>query len=336
MITTLELLDYCILTYQLHAQTFLCAPDPYGEQMSQGEVGAGPERRYNSDGLAAAAQHLEVDPAVLRSVVRWRPQAAGSCQTGGRRFCSNVICSEPARAGGLAPPVWRLAASVAAIVRREPAYTSEWRRQAIASDRLAALDSASWGLGQSMTSQMMRGKNEHILSTAFFMNAGGVNTALQRGDWTGFARRYNGSAFVRNRYHEKLAAAHANFSRSRLPDFEAHAVQALLACHGFGPSAIDGIVGERTRAAIAAFRVTQRLPQTADQKDLGSALSEMCRRRGTTAHPLCPRGHSRTRYRIFALSDPARTPRSQPGARHRWAAVHRYFAERALLNEAQE
>jgi Lipase (class 3) len=30
-----ELLDLCILAYQLHSQTLLCAPDPYGEQMQQ-------------------------------------------------------------------------------------------------------------------------------------------------------------------------------------------------------------------------------------------------------------------------------------------------------------
>ena len=40
-----ELLDLCILAYQLHAQTLLCAPDPYGEQMQQTKRAEG-ARRY--------------------------------------------------------------------------------------------------------------------------------------------------------------------------------------------------------------------------------------------------------------------------------------------------
>ena len=50
MISDLELLDCCILAYQLHAQTFLCAPDPYGEQMQRQTIKLATaddkERRY--------------------------------------------------------------------------------------------------------------------------------------------------------------------------------------------------------------------------------------------------------------------------------------------------
>src|SRR5262249_51412257 len=57
------------------------------------------------------------------------------------------------------------------------------------------------------------GKKEQILSMAPFMCSSGANSALKHGDRTSFARRYNGSAFFRNRYHEMLAAAH-NISAS--------------------------------------------------------------------------------------------------------------------------
>jgi peptidoglycan hydrolase-like protein with peptidoglycan-binding domain len=55
----------------------------------------------------------------------------------------------------------------------------------------------------------------------------------------------------------------------------ARAVQLLLTCHGFEPGKVDGIVGERTRAAITAFRTKHRLPATEDHKDLRAALVEL-------------------------------------------------------------
>lgn len=107
------------------------------------------------------------------------------------------------------------------------------------------------------------------------MRASGMHTALQRRDWTGFARRYNGPGFAANRYDEKLAAAHTSLSGDGLPDLEAHAVQLLLTYHGFSPGKIDRVVGALTRAAIAAFTSKHGLPATGDHKDLQAALLEM-------------------------------------------------------------
>jgi hypothetical protein len=53
-----ELLDLCTLAYQLHAQTLLCAPDPYGEQMMQATAGGA--RRYRF--LDANAEILNNPP----------------------------------------------------------------------------------------------------------------------------------------------------------------------------------------------------------------------------------------------------------------------------------
>jgi hypothetical protein len=106
--------------------------------------------------------------------------------------------------------------------------------------------------GESMVSQMMQGESEQILAMPSFMRASGMHVPLQRRDSTAFARRSNGPAFANNRYHEKLAAAHSSLADRGLPDLEARAVQLLLAYHGFSPGKFDGVVGERTRAAIAA------------------------------------------------------------------------------------
>ncbi|WIW88945.1 N-acetylmuramidase family protein [Sphingobium sp. V4] len=42
-----------------------------------------------------------------------------------------------------------------------------------------------------------------------FVEGRGLKAALQRGDWAGFARGYNGTAYRENRYDEKLANAYA-------------------------------------------------------------------------------------------------------------------------------
>jgi len=243
----------------------------------------------HSDGLTAAAAHIGIEPAVLWSVVTVETAGCGflpdrrptilferhifSNRTGRRFDAAHPGISGPA--GGYGPP---------------GARQYERLEEAVACDRLAALESASWGLGQimgfnaglagfrdaeDMVSQMMRGENEQILGMASFMRASGVHGHLQRRDWTAFARRYNGPGFANNRYDEKLAAAYSSLSVRGLPDLEARALQLLLTYHGFDPGKVDGIVGERTRAGIAAFRTQHRLPATEDHKDLRAALVEL-------------------------------------------------------------
>jgi peptidoglycan hydrolase-like protein with peptidoglycan-binding domain len=153
-----------------------------------------------------------------------------------------------------------------------------------------------------MVSQMMHGENEQILGMAAFMRASGMHVPLQRRDWTAFARRYNGPAFARNRYHEKLAAAHTRLSTKGLPDLDVRAVQLLLTYHGFDPGKIDGIVGGRTRTAIAAFTTKHGLSVTGDHKDLRAALRKCYRRRRTSRAPALPRKGLEPR-RIFDSSN---------------------------------
>jgi hypothetical protein len=124
--------------------------------------------------------------------------------------------------------------------------------------------SAGFRDAEDMVSQMMQGENEQIqiLGMAAFMRASGMHGALQRRDWTGFARCYNGPSYEQNRYDEKLAAAHSSVSAKGLPDLMARGVQLLLTYHGFSPGKIDGIEGGLTRTAIAAFRAKHGLPAT--------------------------------------------------------------------------
>jgi peptidoglycan hydrolase-like protein with peptidoglycan-binding domain len=268
----------------------------------------------HSDGLAAAAAHVGVDPATLWSVVTVETSGCGFLPD--RRpailFERHVFSSRTKRRfdadhPGISGPPGGYG--------KPGAHQYERLDEAIACDRRVALESASWGLGQVMgfnataagfrdaeelVSQMMHGETEQLGGMALFMRANGMHTALQRQDWAGFARRYNGPAFARNAYHEKLAAAYTCLSRSGLPDFDVRAVQLLLTYHGYNLGKIDGIAGGSTRAAIAAFTAKHGLAATADHKDMHAALLET----------LSPAQDGRD-----ALSSPVPTaPRAAPAA----------------------
>ena len=248
----------------------------------------GAARPLQTDGLTAAATHAGVDPTVLWSVVVVETSGCGflpdrrptilferhifSTRTGGRFDAAHPGISGPA--GGYQPG----------------AHQYERLEKAIACGRRAALESASWGLGQvmgfnatsagfrdaeHMVAQMMHSENEQILGMVRFMRTTGMHAALQRRDWTAFARRYNGPDFAQNRYDEKLAATHSSLSSGGLPDLDVRAVQLLLTYHGFNPGKVDGVAGARTRAAIAAFATKHQLPATPDNyPDLHAALRD--------------------------------------------------------------
>ena len=243
----------------------------------------------NRDGLTVAASHVDVDPVALWSVVVVETSGCGflpdrrpdilferhifSRQTGRRFDASHPEISGPA--GGYGRP---------------GAHQYKRLAEAIACDRRAALESASWGLGQvmgfnatsagfrdaeHMVAQMMHSENEQILGMVRFMRTTGMHAALQRRDWTAFARRYNGPDFAQNRYDEKLAATHSSLSSGGLPDLDVRAVQLLLTYHGFNPGKVDGVAGARTRAAIAAFAAKHQLPATPENyPDLHAALRD--------------------------------------------------------------
>ena len=126
---------------------------------------------------------------------------------------------------GLAYPVWG--------TRPYPADSYPRLDAAVSLDRNAALRSASWGLGQvlgsncglagcssadEMVSAAMESEFQQLRQMVCFIRARGLATALVRGDWASFARGYNGTAYRRNAYDTKLAAAYARLAgRSSAP-----------------------------------------------------------------------------------------------------------------------
>jgi len=147
--------------------------------------------------------------------------------------------------------------------------------EAAALDRHAALESASWGIGQvmggnaaiagfadveSMVAATIDGEDAQLAATAAFISSEGLDGALAAHDWKTFARGYNGPGFAKNQYDVRLAAAFASFAAGVVPDLTVRRAQVLLLFAGFDPGRIDGINGKRTRSAVVRFRKLKGLP----------------------------------------------------------------------------
>jgi hypothetical protein len=166
--------------------------------------------------------------------------------------------------------------------------------KAMAIDREAALQSASWGIGQvmgfnykvagfatpgAMVEAMVKDENAQLLAMANFIKGNNLAGALQRRNWVSFARGYNGPEFKKNEYDTRLAAAHAKY-KTILPDLTLRTAQAALLYLGFDPGPIDGLRGRRTRSALMLFQAQSALPETGDldhdteRKLLATAFSD--------------------------------------------------------------
>lgn len=138
-----------------------------------------------------------------------------------------------------------------------------------------ALRSASWGLGQvmgfnavasgfadaaDMVRRMADSEDAQLLGMAGFIRSQKLDARLRARDWAGFARGYNGQNYWQNQYDVKLKAAFDKFSSGVSRDLRARTAQAALVYIGQKPGEPDGVVGQNTRNAVAAFRRSAGLP----------------------------------------------------------------------------
>jgi hypothetical protein len=235
------------------------------------------------DGFIAAASQVNADPISLWAVVSVETSGKGflpdrrpeilferhifSKRTSGRFDGSHPEISGPTPGG----------------YGKRGSHQHARLAQAIAAHRQAALESASWGLGQimgfnsaragfrnveEMVTAMMRSEDDQMQAMTNFLKSANLQATLERRDWTAFARAYNGPTFAKNRYDARLADAHTRFSASGLPDLDARAAQLLLLYHGFNPGPIDGVAGTKTKSAVAAFCAKQgrAVPRTVDRE----------------------------------------------------------------------
>lgn len=147
-------------------------------------------------------------------------------------------------------------------------------------DKDAAIMSCSWGVGQVMGVHwsklgfksasdfhtfVVAGLRNQIEIMVRFIEEEGLLDELQRLDWAGFARIYNGPGYKANAYDAKMAKAYASYNgiaanssaegmlRSGSSGAGVREIQVLLQRAGY-TVAIDGDFGPATRQAVYDFQ----------------------------------------------------------------------------------
>jgi len=149
--------------------------------------------------------------------------------------------------------------------------------QALALDRLAALRSTSWGIGQIMgfnaeiagysdaetlVNAMTVSEDEQLRAMTGEIIHNGLHKALSAHDWPAFARGYNGLEYAKNKYDTRLAAAYQKYTAGPLPDIDLRAAQVYLTYLDYQPGSIDGVPGKLTYSALNAFQQQNGLALT--------------------------------------------------------------------------
>ena len=146
---------------------------------------------------------------------------------------------------------------------------------AMAEDTDAALQSASWGIGQimgenyagagfqnveDMVTAMCASEDQQLAAMASFLVNNNLQTALAVHDWSTFAHGYNGPNYAINHYDVRLNIQFQKYSAGVLPDLNVRAAQLYLTYLNYQPGPVDGIAGAHTVSALAQFQSDQGLP----------------------------------------------------------------------------
>jgi N-acetylmuramidase/Putative peptidoglycan binding domain len=160
-----------------------------------------------------------------------------------------------------------------------PAGSHQYERllKAVAKDRIAALGSTSWGIGQilgqnygaagfadveGMVAAMSVSEDQQIAAMAAFLKSSRLEVALGAHDWRSFARQYNGRSYSANHYDARLSGEFQRLSQGNLPDLNVRAVQLYLIYLGFDPGPVDGIAGTKTLSALSEFQLRHSIEPT--------------------------------------------------------------------------
>ena len=147
--------------------------------------------------------------------------------------------------------------------------------KAIARDRISALASASWGIGQimgenyqlagfpdveQMVAAMSESEDDQLTAMGTFLIKSRLHLPLQAHDWSSFARGYNGANYLINRYDVRLASEFQKYSAGAVPDVSVRAAQLYLTYLSLHPGPIDGVAGVETLAAFSQFATQNAFP----------------------------------------------------------------------------
>jgi hypothetical protein len=191
-------------------------------------------RTISSRAWVASAEMLAVDSACLQAVAAVESSGAGflpppsnlpKVRFEGHVFHHLTNGRFDSNASGLSYPRWDRS-------KYSGSLEGEWNRldTAMALDRSAALQSASWGMFQIMgfnhtlcgfhdveafVDAHKQGAEAQLAAFAHFIARAPYLSALRSADWKGFAAVYNGPGYAKNSYDSKLAAAYARYRRAQ-------------------------------------------------------------------------------------------------------------------------
>ena len=188
-------------------------------------LASGPLTPLTPADFAAAATRLGCEEAAIRAVAKVESSRKPFDELGRptilyeRHLFHRLTSGRFARFGDLSHPEWGGYGPFAAQYKKlERAY---------ALDADAALKSCSWGMFQILGENhreagfasvadfvraMCRTEADHLNAFVSFIEAHPrMHDALRARDWTEFARRYNGPAYHRNHYDERIADAYRGF-----------------------------------------------------------------------------------------------------------------------------
>jgi hypothetical protein len=238
---------------------------------------SGPGFPLTQDGLDAAAGAADIGVAELWALVSVETSGCGfladrrpkilferhifSRLTDGRFDADDPDISQPSQGGYGSPG----------------AHQYDRLAVALTLNAEAALQSASWGLGQimgenfkyagfasidDMVAAMVAREDNQLRAIVAFLKATGMDQSLRAHNWTSFARRYNGPNFAASNYDGLLSHFYEIYSTGALPSVETRAVQIELTYRGFPVGQADGVMGDRTTNAIKAFQAANHLSMT--------------------------------------------------------------------------
>lgn len=251
--------------------------------------------------IAATAKSLNVLPAALLAVVEVESGGRIGAKVNGKmepmiRFEGHYFHRLLPKALRSIARNQRLAHPRASKVVNPRNQARRWTKlkQAIKINRIAALSSVSWGVGQVMGShwqwlgygsvdalvqEARSGLSGQVRLMARFIRKSGLVDKLNSQDWAGFARTYNGPGYRENLYDHKIAAAFFRYQQilegerdvgsenhaddeffTKKPSLKmrsrGRAVRALqrLISDKSNTLLIDGKFGRQTRLAVERFQ----------------------------------------------------------------------------------
>lgn len=141
--------------------------------------------------------------------------------------------------------------------------------RAISLNRISALCSTSWGIGQlmgfnstvagysdvsTMVNAMKESEDNQLIGMAAEIAENNLHRALRSHDWVAFARGYNGPAYAKHQYDDRLRAAFEKCGHGPLPDLLVRAAQMYLTFLGYHPGPVDGVLGRFTLSSLHCFQ----------------------------------------------------------------------------------